>query len=111
MESPKDVVLSFINALNEENFETAKSYLNPTFNFNGPMGTRENADIYIEDMKKMKFKYEVEKTFENDDDEVCLIYNINMGRGEPIKTCGIYHLENSKLSSLKALFDPRPILK
>jgi hypothetical protein len=110
METSKDIVLSFIESLNKENFKEARKCLNPTFSFKGPMGTRDNADVYIEDMKKMKFKYEIEKVFENEN-EVCLIYNINMGKGEPVKTCGIYKLKNSKLSSLNVLFDTRPILE
>lgn len=110
MKTNKEVVLSFLNALNEENFEAARKLLNPSFSFKGPLGQRDGADVYIEDMKKMKFKYGIEKVFENKN-EVCLIYDINMGSGKPIRTCGIYRLAGAKLSSLQALFDPRPVLE
>lgn len=109
MKTNNETVISFIEALNKEDFETARNLLNPTFNFKGPLGERNSADVYINDMKKMKFKYEIEKVFENKN-EVCLIYDINMGRGESIKTCGVYTLEDAKLSSLKVLFDPRPVV-
>lgn len=106
----KEIVTSFIKELNEENFDAARKLLNPPFSFKGPLGERNGADIYIDDMKKMKFKYDIDKVFENKS-EVCLIYDINMGRGKPIKTCGIYKLENDKLSALHVLFDPRPVLE
>jgi len=109
MKTNKEIVLSFLNALNEENFDTARMLLNPSFSFKGPLGERAGADVYINDMKKMKFKYDIDKVFENKN-EVCLIYDINMGKGKPIKTCGIYQLEDDKLSSLYVLFDPRPVL-
>lgn len=104
----KEIVTSFIEALNDENFDAARKLLNPSFSFKGPLGERDGADIYMNDMKKMKFKYDIEKVFENKN-EVCLIYDINMGRGISIKTCGIYTLEDEKLSSLEVLFDTRPV--
>lgn len=106
----KEIVISFIEALNDENFDAARKLLNPSFSFKGPLGERDGADIYIEDMKKMKFKYDIDAVFENKN-EVCLIYDITMGRGKSITTCGIYTLEDDKLSSLHVLFDPRPVLE
>ena len=110
MKTNKEVVLSFINALNEENFDAARKLLNRSFSFEGPLGEREGADVYVNDMKKMKFKYDIDTVFENKN-EVCLIYDINMGNGKSIRTCGIYRLEDAKLSSLQVLFDPRPVLE
>jgi hypothetical protein len=52
----KEVVLSFLEALNQEDFKKAKECLNNDFIFRGPMGERNGAGEYIEDMKKMKFK-------------------------------------------------------
>jgi len=106
----KEIVTSFIEALNDENFDGARKLLNSSFSFKGPLGERDGADIYLNDMKKMKFKYDIDKVFENNS-EVCLIYDINMGRGKSIKTCGIYTLEDDKLSALNVLFDPRPVLE
>jgi hypothetical protein len=59
-------------------------------------------------MKKMKLKYDVQKAFV-DGDDVCLFYDLRIS-GHTIFGCGWYHLENDKISSLKVLFDPRPLL-
>lgn len=104
----RDIVLEFIHALNTEDFKTAKHWLNDTFTFAGPMGVRAGAESYMADMEKMKLKYRVEQTFEEGND-VCVIYEIDMG-GKTITASGLYHLENSKLSSLRVFFDPRPLL-
>jgi len=104
----KVVVLDFINALNAENFEMARAQLHDDMTFKGVMGERNGADIYIEDMKKMKFKYAVKKVFV-DQEEVCLWYDINMGE-KTIFSSGWYKLEDEKIKSFQVIFDPRPIL-
>lgn len=104
----KVVVLDFINALNAEDFELARQQLDDGMNFKGVMGERNGADIYIEDMKKMKFKYDVKKIFV-DNEEVCLWYDINMGE-KTILSSGWYKLEGDKIKSFQVIFDPRPIL-
>ena len=105
----KKVVLTFIDALNNEDFEAAKSCLRDDLVFDGVLGHRDGAETYINDMKKMKFKYTINKVFE-DGDDVCLLYDINMS-GKTIFTCGWYRLQNNKIKSLKVVFDPRPLLE
>jgi len=102
-------VMTFINALNDEDFTTAREQLADGMKFDGVMGSRDSADAYITDMKRMKFKYKVKKVFA-DEEDVCLLYDIDMG-GATIFTCGWYHVEYRKISSLKVVFDPRPLLE
>jgi limonene-1,2-epoxide hydrolase len=103
------VVNAFIKAINAEDFSTARQYVSDDLKFDGIMGSRDGADDYFGDMKHMKFKYDVKKAFA-DENDVCLLYDINMG-GATIFTCGWYKLENGKISSLKVVFDPRPLLE
>ncbi len=104
----KDTVLSFINALNAEDFRTARNYVNNELTFIGVLGTRHGADAYFADMEKMKFKYKIEKVVA-DDNDVCLWYAITMG-GKTITACGWYLLVKGKISEFRVLFDPRPLL-
>ncbi|ATN07935.1 nuclear transport factor 2 family protein [Chryseobacterium indologenes] len=108
-DTTKNVAEQFIQYLNEENFDKAESCLDPDFKFNGVLGSRESASSYIEDMKKMKFKYEILQTFTSDQD-ICFWYNINMGK-QTVLTSGWYEILDGKIHSLKVLFDPRPLLK
>jgi len=107
--SAKQVVVKFINALNNEDFETAKTYTDDAMQFDGVLGCRNGSDAYFADMQKMKFKYDVKKVFA-DGNDVCLLYDINMG-GTTIFTCGWYKVKDEKICSLKVVFDPRPVLE
>ena len=105
---PEETVLSFLAALNAEDFKTARKYVNEDFKFEGVLGSRNNAEEYFNDMEKMKLKYEIKNSFVNDND-VCILYDFTAGN---MKTpaFGLYHLENDKLKQLKVIFDPREIL-
>ncbi|MGL6127911.1 hypothetical protein BBI01_10675 [Chryseobacterium artocarpi] len=103
-----NIAEQFIQYLNEEDFDKAESCLDPDFKFIGVMGTREGASVYIQDMKQMKFKYQIIKTFTSGED-VCFWYNIDMGK-KTILSSGWYHVMDGKIRSLKVLFDPRPLL-
>lgn len=105
----KETVLNFLNALNGENFDAAKSLLANDMQFNGVMGSRDGAESYIKDMNQMRFKYDVLKVFENEND-VCVFYDIDM-KGKKIFTCGWYVVQDGKIKSLRVVFDPRPILE
>jgi hypothetical protein len=107
--SAKEVVLSFIDALNDGNFDAARTWVDDNLVFEGVMGSRHGADDYIKDMKKMKFKYAVQKVFVNGDD-ICLWYDITMS-GLEVFSCGWYKVEEGKINSFKVLFDPRPVLE
>lgn len=104
----KETVLSFIDALNREDFDAAKKLLSIDLKFKGVMGSRDGADAYVEDMKKMKFKYDLKNTFVNRRD-VCLIYDINMS-GPVIRCCGVYHVKDGQITTINVIFDPRPLL-
>jgi len=109
-QTAKDIVLAFITALNNEDFETAGACLAGDMAFDGVMGKRNSAESYIADMKKMKFKYDIQKIFE-DENDVCVLYNIDMSGNATIFTCGWYHLSHGKIKKLKVVFDPRRLFK
>ena len=52
--SPRTVVLALIDALNKEAFDAARQYVADNMTFKGVLGTREGAEAYFEDMRKMK---------------------------------------------------------
>lgn len=104
----KETVLTFIDALNNEDFALVRKCLRDDMVFDGVLGHRDGADAYVKDMEKMKFKYDIQKAFV-DGKDVCLLYDIDMG-GKTIFTCGWYQVHDDKIKSLKVVFDPRPVL-
>ena len=107
--SPKQIVTDFIHAINNEDWSTARELVKDDFVFDGVLGHREGADNYFDDMRRMKFKYEIQKII-GDEEDAAVKYDIQM-RGKAIFTCGWYHVENGKIASLKVVFDPRPVLE
>ena len=107
--STKDIVFEFIDALNNDDFDSARKYLADDVKFEGVLGKRDGADVYISDMQKMKFKYAIKKAFAEGDD-VCLWYDITMS-GLQVLTFGLHHLKDEKIKSINVLFDPRPMLE
>lgn len=105
----KEIVLALIDAINKEDFQTARALVTNDFKFNGVLGMRDGADAYFKDMEHMKLKYEVKKTF-SDGNDACVLYDIEMA-GKKIFCCGWYHLKDQKVSSLRVVFDPRPVLE
>lgn len=102
-------VLAFVQALNDEDFDKARTLITDDVSFVGVLGQRDGGDAYIDDMKKMRFKYRVDKVFE-DGNDVCLWYEIDMS-GPKVPSCGWYQVEGDKVKSFKVLFDPRPVLE
>lgn len=105
----KQFVLGFIDAMNQYDYEKARKYVADDLSFIGVLGTRNGADAYFNDMQKMKFQYKVIKAFA-DGDDVCLVYDINMG-SQTIFCCGWYQLKDGKIKSFRVVFDPRPLLE
>ncbi|PSL48299.1 SnoaL-like protein [Chitinophaga niastensis] len=105
----KEVVLSFIKALNEEDYNAGRKYVNDDLLFVGVLGSREGAEVYFSDMERMRIKYKIEKSFV-DGDDVCLLYDILIG-GVTTYGSGWYRLVDGRISSIKVVFDPRPLLE
>lgn len=101
-------VLSFIDALNNEDFTGARNYVSNDMVFEGVLGSRNGADAYFNDMEKMRLKYNIQKVFK-DGDDVCLFYNIEMS-GKTIFSAGWYRINDGKINSIRVVFDPRPLM-
>ena len=105
----KQVVMSCVNAINREDFKTARQYASDDMSFVGVLGSRQGAEAYFKDMERMRLKYDVKKVFA-DANDVCLFYDLAIA-GVTIFGCGWYQVADGKIQSLKVIFDPRPILE
>ena len=106
--SAKYTVMSFLKCLNEEEFDDARKYADEDLKFEGVLGSRNGAEDYFNDMNKMKLKYHLLKTFA-DGTDVCVLYDVTMS-GVTVFACGWYQVEHHKITSIKVVFDPRPLL-
>lgn len=105
----KEVVLTFLDALNRSDFQTARKCVADDLKFVGTLGTREGADVYFRDMERMRLKYDIKKAFVEGDD-VCVFYGITMSN-VTVFCAGWYQLSGGKIRSFRVVFDPRPVLE
>lgn len=105
----KTTVLSFIDSLNQENFDAARQLVTDDMTFKGVLGTRDGAEAYMDDMRKMKMKYAIKKVFA-DGEDVCLFYDITQGN-ITFFSAGWYKVVSDKIKSFQVIFDPRPVLE
>ncbi|SPE30211.1 conserved hypothetical protein [Candidatus Sulfotelmatomonas gaucii] len=107
-ENPRETVLAFVKALNEEDFDRARTYVNDDLSFEGVLGSRQGAEAYFQDMTRMRLKYDVKKVF-SDSTDVCIFNDVTMS-GAKILVASWYHVDQGKIRSLRVVFDPRPLL-
>jgi len=104
----EQTVLAFLEAMNAEDFDKARTYTTEDLVFEGVLGTRNGAEAYFSDMKNMKFKYEILKSFASGGD-VAVFYNIDMGKVK-VFCAGWYELQGGQIAGFRVVFDPRPVL-
>ncbi len=108
----KEVVISFLKALNSQNLKIARSLLSDNISFFAPDGAPvQGADAYLNGWKPLGIRYEIKKTFV-DGDDVCVLYDISFSKpAVTLFACGLYHVDDGKVSSIKVVFDPRPLFE
>jgi ketosteroid isomerase-like protein len=112
----KDVVISYLKALNDQDFKAARSHLKDDMTFLAPIVSHDSADTYLEGNERLrsqygikKVLYEVKKVFV-DGDDVCVFFDFIIGSAT-LFASGWFHVANGKISSIRVVFDPRPIVE
>ena len=108
MNAPRELVLAYLQALNDENFDLARRYVSDDMEFTGALASRQGADAVFADLGRMRLKYDIRKVFV-DANDVGVFYDVTLS-GVTVFTCGWYKLEDGQIRSLKVVFDPRPVL-
>lgn len=109
VQNPREVVLGLLQALNDHDYKAARKYANPDMIFDGVLGSRNGAESYFTDMEKMQLEYNIRRIFVEGND-VCVLYDLLI-EDETIFCCGWYQVKNGKISHLKVVFDPRPLIE
>jgi limonene-1,2-epoxide hydrolase len=101
-------VSAFLKALNENDFDGAAEFMDEHVRFEGVLGSVDGRKEYLNQMTKMKLRYNVKKLL-YDEDSVSVLYEINMG-GKNVLTSGWYEVHDGKITHIRVIFDPRPVL-
>ncbi len=101
--------MSYVKALNDQDFRAARSYVSDNLIFSAPLASFNSAEEYFKDMQRLRIRFDIKKVFV-DGDDVCLLYDFSSGSIN-LFGCGWYHVDNGKIDSLKVVYDPRPIVE
>ena len=104
--SSLEVVMSYINALDRQEYEEAMRYLHDKVRIRGPAGeTFGRPYDFIEMLRKYLGKYDIKKAFA-DGDDVCLLYDLKTN-GPTVFMASWYQVKQGKIVSIQTVFDPR----
>ena len=108
---PKTIADTFLKAWTTGDFDTARGLLHDDLSFDGPLDKFDNADDYmaaLTGLAQVVQSTEEQKVFA-DGNDVCIIYNLvtSTPAGSAL-TAEWYHLRDSKISSVRVIFDARP---
>jgi hypothetical protein len=103
---PKEVVMSYIGALDNQRYEEALSLLDANVRIKGPAGESYGKPTdFIEMLKKYRGKYNIKKVFA-DGGDVCVLYDLAT-TGPTVYMSSWYHVKDGKVVSIQTVFDPR----
>ena len=96
-QNKKELVLSFLKAIQEQDYKTARSYVTDNVSFYAPDGSPlEGAEAYFKGLEPLRLKYDIKKVFSEGND-VCIIYDINFSaRQVVVFACGLYKCKITK---------------
>ena len=103
----KQIVLSYIKALDKQDYVEAASYLDGAVRIKGPGGESfGSSKDFIGMLKQYRGKYDLKKVFV-DGKDVCVIYDFITPIAKAIM-CSWYGIEGGKINVVQTIFDPAP---
>src|SRR5690348_5737177 len=112
----KELVISYLKALNDQDFKAARSHSKDDMTFLAPIASHSSADAYLDGNEQLRSKYGIEKVLYEvkkvfvDGDDVCVFFDFTIGSAT-LFASGWFHVANGKISSIRVVFDPRPIVE
>ena len=101
----KEKVLFLLDAINFEDYESAKECLNYDFRFQEFLLTFNNSQKFLDRMKRLQTKFKIKKIFA-DDQHVCVFYDLKIHPDNVMSGCGLFEFDNEKIVSLRQFTDP-----
>jgi len=108
----KTIATTCLKAWTSGDFATARELLHDDVTFTGPLGETTGADAYIDGVKgfaPLVERVDVHKVIAEGED-VCVKYDLVAATAGPMPTVGWYEVRDGLVHSVRAYFDPRPML-
>ncbi len=113
MTTAKALATTYFKAWKDKDFATLRSLLADDVTFAGSMGTASGIDECLQGMEGMSTQMQdiVVHVMVADGSDVITWYDLKMQGVDPLPTANWSHVENGKITAIKATFDPRPMLE
>jgi hypothetical protein len=111
--SAKEIVMEYLRLITErQDFKSARSYLKDDVSYVSPLNSFDRAEPYLKYNESLHLpKLDIKKIF-TDGDDVCILHETNLAKPPAtVFTSLWFHVDGGKISSLRALFDPRPFIR
>lgn len=103
---PREVVMSYIAAMDRRDYASARNYLQESVFIKGPAGEAfRSPDEFLKMMERQRGRYDIKKIFV-DGDDVCLLYDFITEKVTAF-FCSWYQVKDGKIASVQTIFDPR----
>lgn len=117
VKSAKEIVMDFIGALEQKDFETVRTYISDNISVLAPgpveVTSFNEAEPFVTYLKHANLpRLEIKKEF-SDRNDVCLLFEMNY-HDLDVRTfvCGWFHVnDEAKISSLRFILDPRTLFQ
>lgn len=104
--SAMETVMSYIEALDGQNYDAALGHLHDKVRIRGPAGETFGKPFdFVEMLRKYRGRYDIKKTF-SDGDDVCVLYDLKT-TGPTVFMSSWYEVRDGKIASIQTIFDPR----
>jgi ketosteroid isomerase-like protein len=109
----KTVATTYFSAWRSKDFDALRDVLADNVTFRGPMGTADGAQDCIEGLQQMaQSMSDIEiHAMVADGPDVVTWYDLHMSGVEPMPTANWSHVEDGRITAIRATFDPRPLLE
>ena len=94
-------------------FDRTRTLLADDVTFLGPLGSTAGGDEYVEGVRglaEIVDHIEIHAATVDDDGNVAILYDLVTKPAGPIPTVGWYEVRDGLVRSVRAFFDPRPLL-
>jgi hypothetical protein len=111
--SAKEIVMEYLEVITErQDFKSARSYLKDNVSYVSPLNSFDRAEPYLKYNESLHLpKLDIKKIF-TDGEDVCILHETNLTKPPAtVFTSLWFHVDGGKISSLRALFDPRPFIQ
>jgi hypothetical protein len=112
-DSTAEIAQTYFRAWQSHDFELLRSILADDVTFAGPLGQAADADSCIEGLKGMSTimtRIEIRQMCVTGPDVITWFDLYTNVTGQPCPTANWSHVENGKITRIRATFDPRPLL-